>query len=84
MTVARTLAGGPKQSVTVPISENTSCTDPLAPSGEAESSRGLAGHVRGNLVSYLALFVAVGRTSFAARRVLLPENSVGTQQVMGT
>lgn len=36
-------------------------------------------HLRSNLVSYLALFVALGGTSYAAFR--LPANSVGTRQL---
>ncbi|MCU0258122.1 MAG: hypothetical protein MUF56_03775 [Solirubrobacteraceae bacterium] len=36
-------------------------------------------HVRSNLVAYLALFVALGGTSYAA--VNLPRNSVGTAQL---
>jgi hypothetical protein len=37
---------------------------------------------RQNLVAYLALFVALGGTSYAASSKLLPKNSVGTQQVV--
>lgn len=36
-------------------------------------------HVKGNLVAYIALFVALGGTSYAA--VSLPANSVGTAQL---
>ena len=36
-------------------------------------------HVRANLVAYLALFVALGGTSYAAFQ--LPANSVGTKQI---
>ena len=36
-------------------------------------------HVRGNLVAYLALFVALGGTSYAA--VKLPAKSVGAKQI---
>jgi hypothetical protein len=39
----------------------------------------LLSHVRSNVVSYLALFVAMGGTSYAA--VNLPKNSVGTAQL---
>jgi hypothetical protein len=39
------------------------------------------GHLRRNLVAYLALFVALGGTSFAAADRLLPANSVGTKQL---
>src|SRR5215207_10632882 len=42
------------------------------------SSR-LTAHVRANVVAYLALFVALGGTSYAAIR--LPANSVGTKQI---
>ena len=40
-----------------------------------------ARHIRGNLVGYLALLVALSGTSYAARDVFLPQNSVGTAQV---
>src|SRR5258707_13703166 len=36
-------------------------------------------HLRGNAVAYLALFVALGGTSYAA--FSLPANSVGTKQL---
>ena len=36
-------------------------------------------HLRSNLVAYVALFVALGGTSYAA--VSLPANSVGTRQI---
>ena len=36
-------------------------------------------HLRGNAVAYLALFVALGGTSYAA--INLPSNSVGTRQI---
>jgi hypothetical protein len=36
-------------------------------------------HLRGNVIAYLALFVALGGTSYAA--VNLPTNSVGTAQL---
>jgi hypothetical protein len=39
----------------------------------------LSQHVRGNAVAYLALFVALGGTSYAA--VNLPAGSVGSQQI---
>jgi hypothetical protein len=39
----------------------------------------LARHVQHNLVAYLALFVALGGTSYAA--ISLPRNSVGTRQI---
>ena len=41
--------------------------------------RVLGSHVRGNVVGYLALFVALGGTAFAA--AALPPNSVGTPQL---
>src|SRR5438270_3085645 len=43
---------------------------------------GFARHVRQHLVGYLALFVALGGTSYAAVTKLLPANSVGTRQVI--
>jgi len=39
-------------------------------------------HIRSNLVAYVALFVALGGTSVAATKALLPANSVGTRQVI--
>jgi hypothetical protein len=39
-------------------------------------------HVRRNVVGYLALFVALSGTSYAATTSLLPRNSVGTVQVI--
>lgn len=39
----------------------------------------LTGHVRHNVVAYLALFVALGGTSYAAIR--LPANSVGAREI---
>ncbi len=39
----------------------------------------LTGHMRHNLIAYLALFVALGGTSYAAIR--LPANSVGPRQI---
>jgi hypothetical protein len=39
----------------------------------------LSTHVRRNLIAYLALFVALGGTSYAA--VALPKNSVGSAQI---
>ena len=36
-------------------------------------------HVRNNLVAYLALFVALGGTSYAA--ITIPRNSVGARQI---
>ena len=40
---------------------------------------GVTGHMRHNVVAYLALFVALGGTSYAAIR--LPANSVGAKQI---
>ena len=39
-------------------------------------------HLRGNLVAYVALLVALSSTSYAAASKLLPRNSVGTAQVV--
>jgi len=39
-------------------------------------------HLRRNLVGYIALFVALSGTSYAATTSLLPTNSVGTKQVI--
>jgi hypothetical protein len=39
-------------------------------------------HLRGNLVAYMALLVALSSTSYAAATTLLPANSVGTRQVI--
>ena len=39
-------------------------------------------HLRQHFVAYLALFVALGGTSFAAANALVPHNSVGTAQVI--
>ena len=39
----------------------------------------IVSHLRGNAVAYLALFVALGGTSYAA--FSLPANSVGTRQI---
>ena len=39
-------------------------------------------HARRHLVAYLALFVALGGTSYASTSRLLPRNSVGTKQVI--
>jgi hypothetical protein len=39
-------------------------------------------HLRGNVVAYLALFVALGGVSFGAVARLVPTNSVGTAQVI--
>ena len=43
---------------------------------------GLLSHARRNLVAYLALFVALSSTGYAASSKLLPENSVGSTQVV--
>jgi len=42
----------------------------------------LPGHLRRNVIAYIALVFAVSGTSFAAARSLLPANSVGTRQVI--
>jgi hypothetical protein len=39
-------------------------------------------HLRGNVIAYAALFIALGGTSYAAATRLLPANSVGTRQVI--
>jgi hypothetical protein len=39
-------------------------------------------HLQHHFVAYLALFVALGGTSFAAANALVPRNSVGTRQVI--
>jgi hypothetical protein len=38
-------------------------------------------HFRSNLVAYLALFVALGGSGYAARGLVLPAHSVGTRQL---
>src|SRR2546430_15149107 len=43
---------------------------------------GLLQHVRRNLVAYLALFLALSSTGYAASSALLPRNSVGSAQVV--
>jgi hypothetical protein len=40
------------------------------------------GHLRGNLVAYVALLFALSSTSYAAATKLLPPNSVGTRQII--
>ena len=44
--------------------------------------RAVGVHLRAHFVAYLALFFALGGTSFAAVSKLLPANSVGTRQVI--
>jgi hypothetical protein len=44
----------------------------------------IAKHLRRNLVAYLALFVALGGTGYAAGSKLLPRNSVGSAQVINS
>jgi hypothetical protein len=39
----------------------------------------LVAHLKGNVIAYLALFIALGGTSYAA--INLPRNSVGTKQL---
>ena len=41
--------------------------------------RGIHSHLRSNIVAYIALFVALGGTSYAA--ISLPAGSVGTRQL---
>jgi hypothetical protein len=41
----------------------------------------VAGHLRRNLVAYVALFFGLAGTSFGATRMILPPNSVGTRQL---
>jgi hypothetical protein len=43
---------------------------------------GVLRHLRRNLVAYLALFVALSSTGYAASEKLLPKNSVGSAQVI--
>jgi hypothetical protein len=43
---------------------------------------GLHQHLRRNLVAYLALFIALTSTGYAASSKLLPKNSVGSAQVI--
>jgi hypothetical protein len=47
--------------------------------GEADMTRGLLRFLRGNTIALLALFVALGGTTYAA--TALPKNSVGTKQL---
>ena len=42
----------------------------------------IGGHLRRHLVAYLALFVALSSTGYAASEKLLPKNSVGSAQVI--
>jgi hypothetical protein len=44
--------------------------------------RGTAGYIKRHHLALLALFFALGGTSFAAGNTLLPGNSVGTRQVI--
>jgi hypothetical protein len=44
--------------------------------------RGTAGYIKRHHLALLALFFALGGTSFAAGNTLLPRNSVGTRQVI--
>jgi hypothetical protein len=51
-----------------------------APKGsEHQGMNRLLNHIRGNVVAYLALFVALGGTGYAA--INLPANSVGNRQI---
>ncbi len=45
-------------------------------------TRGILRFLRGNTVGLLALFVALGGTTYAASSALLPNNSVGSKQVI--
>jgi hypothetical protein len=52
----------------------------LSPAGSAKRGvRPVLRHLRSNVIAYLALFVAIGGTSYAA--VSLPAGSVGTRQL---
>src|SRR3954447_24103101 len=42
----------------------------------------VAAHLRRHVVGYVALFIALSGTGYAATTALLPENSVGTRQVV--
>lgn len=50
--------------------------------GEGIMGRRVVGHLRRNLVAYVALTFALTSTSYAASTKLLPANSVGTKQVV--
>jgi hypothetical protein len=41
----------------------------------------VAGHLRQNLVAYVALFFGLAGTSFGAAKMIVPANSVGTRQL---
>lgn len=41
----------------------------------------IVAHIRGNLVGYLALFVALSGSTYAGVRLTIPPSSVGTQQL---
>ena len=41
----------------------------------------VAGHLRRNLVAYIALFFGLAGTSFGAVKMIVPPNSVGTRQL---
>jgi hypothetical protein len=43
--------------------------------------RRVLNHVQRNLVAYLALFIALSGTSFAAASLVIPANSVGSKQI---
>src|SRR5690348_8311829 len=47
--------------------------------GNRLTMKPILGHIRNNLIAYLALFVALGGTSYAA--TTLPSGSVGTPQL---
>ncbi len=44
--------------------------------------QGISAHIGRHIVGYVALFIALGGTGYAATTALLPENSVGTKQVV--
>jgi hypothetical protein len=45
-------------------------------------TRGILRFLRGNTLALIALFLALGGTTYAASTALLPNNSVGTKQVI--
>jgi hypothetical protein len=49
------------------------------PTGTEQEMKRLSKHLRANAIAYLALFVALGGTSYAA--INLPAHSVGTRQL---
>ncbi len=76
-------AAPPRAQATNPPSEPTAPSRPAAPPTDdlrkrASMSRALH-HFKSNVIAYLALFVALGGTSYAA--ATLPAGSVGTRQL---